>query len=808
MAEKVRVGVVGCGAICGAYFKMAPSFPILEIAACADLEMEKARARAAEFGIPRVLTPEELLRDDGIDLVLNLTVPKAHAPVALQALEHGKHTYHEKPFAVTRAEGEAVLAQAAATGLRVGCAPDTFLGAGIQTARKLLDDGAVGRPLAFTAFMMCPGHESWHPNPEFYYEAGGGPMFDMGPYYLTALLNLLGPVRRLSGLASIAIPERTIASAPKRGKKIAVETPDHICGALEFENGAVGTIVTSFAVTHPEYDRKFPITVYGTEGALKVPDPNGFDGEVRIRRAEDGEWREAPHAYVKGYGRAVGVADMAHALRSGRPHRARAEQAFTVLDLMQGFLESSAEGRAVTPSLPYERPRRCRPISPSASWTISTGAGHRFDASGVRLRGADVVRRPGSCLAPQREPRREPRLARCPIRRRPQGLRRQAREELRKQRPDFGQERVARREVRDEGSQVLPPVGARLSDELLREEVVEGSVGDSAVGALPCHEVRQQGGVEEVVGLGQDAPEVVVVTRPRPVPTSPGEFLLRLQQGPQLLRKDFFQPVAAELGRELLVVAVPEGETGRFQQHGLVVGNFDLDLAVRLRLPGELEPGFEGVLPTRVRTLLRVSHHSHGHLPEAVHAPDRLLQRRADGCFHLVPTRGVYGGEVEVLGEPVGLEVELLQRRSALEHQGFCEHRMERDRGEGVAERIVLLDDGLEDPGPAHLRPDPLFQRPDHPSVGAEGGRCLQPGRQRGDVRRAGPVVRLYSLAPGAVRLSMIIHRLSHFPWLVRVGSRTRYPEIGSSSSGAETSSETSRCSKAHPSRFATEPFP
>ncbi len=356
MPEAVRVGVVGCGAISAAYFRMAAGFPILRMDACADLDPEKARARAEEFGVPRVLSVEALLADPDIDIVLNLTVPRVHAPIALAALEAGKHTFHEKPFGVTRAEGQAILRAAAERGLRVGCAPDTFMGAGIQTARKAVDDGLIGRPVAFTAFMMGRGHESWHPSPEFYYEPGGGPMFDMGPYYLTALLNLLGPVRKVSGMASIAIPERTITSEPKRGKKITVETPDHIAGTLEFAGGAVGTLVTSFAVPHPVYDRQFPITLYGTEGALKVPDPNTFDGEVQVRRLDDAEWRTLPHAFVKGYGRAVGLADMAHALRSGRPHRAGAEQAYTVLDLMQGFLDSAAQDRSVAPELPYERP--------------------------------------------------------------------------------------------------------------------------------------------------------------------------------------------------------------------------------------------------------------------------------------------------------------------------------------------------------------------------------------------------------------------------------------------------------------------
>jgi predicted dehydrogenase len=356
MADRVRIGVVGCGAISGNYLTNAKNLPILEMAACADIDMDKARACAGKFSIPKACTVKELMADESIEMVLNLTVPKAHAPIALQALAHGKHTYHEKPFAVTRAEGKRVLKAAQAKGLRVGCAPDTFMGAGIQTTRKLIDEGAIGRPVAFTALMLCGGHEGWHPNPEFYYEVGGGPMFDMGPYFLTALLNLLGPVKRITGSATIAIPDRTIGSQPKTGKKIVVETPDHICGTMEFENGTIGTIVTSFAVRHPDYDWKLPIIIYGTEGAIRVPDPNGFDGVPQLRRGAEQPWQEVPHTFLKGYGRSVGLADMAHALRSGRAHRASAEQAFTVLDLMQGFLDSSRKGRACTPVLRYERP--------------------------------------------------------------------------------------------------------------------------------------------------------------------------------------------------------------------------------------------------------------------------------------------------------------------------------------------------------------------------------------------------------------------------------------------------------------------
>jgi predicted dehydrogenase len=356
VSEKVRVGVVGCGAISPAYFKMARQLPVLEMAACADLNRAAAEARAAEFEVPRVCAVEELLADPSIEIVLNLTVPKAHAPVSLQAIASGKHVYCEKPLATTRAEGEAVLAAARARGVRVGCAPDTFMGAGIQTARQRVDEGAIGRPVAFTAFMLCPGHESWHPNPAFYYEIGGGPMFDMGPYYLTALLNLLGPVRRISGATTVAIPDRIITSQPRHGERIPVETPDHLCGTMEFENGAAGTIMTSFATRFPTYDGRFPITLYGTEGTLKVPDPNGFDGPVQLRRAGEEEWQEVEPAFVKGYGRAVGLADMGQAIRSGRPHRASGDQGFAVLDLMQGFLDSSEQGRHYQPVARYERP--------------------------------------------------------------------------------------------------------------------------------------------------------------------------------------------------------------------------------------------------------------------------------------------------------------------------------------------------------------------------------------------------------------------------------------------------------------------
>jgi predicted dehydrogenase len=354
--EPVRIGLVGCGAISGAYLAGARSFPVLRVVACADISRDAAERKAAQFGVPRVLAVDELLRDENVDVVLNLTVPTAHAEVALRALEAGKHTYSEKPLAVTREDGRRILDLAAARGLRVGCAPDTFLGAGIQTARELVSHGAIGRPVAFTAFYLSRGHESWHPNPDFYYRRGGGPMFDMGPYYLTALLNLLGSVRRLTGTATVTQPTRHISSAPRFGQFIRVETPDHVCGTLDFDSGTSGVIVQTFATHYPQYDATHPITVYGTDGALKVPDPNEFDGPVLIRRAGDADWREAPHTFARGYGRSVGLADMAHAIRSGRPHRASGELAYAVLDVMQGFFDSSESGAAYHPDGAFERP--------------------------------------------------------------------------------------------------------------------------------------------------------------------------------------------------------------------------------------------------------------------------------------------------------------------------------------------------------------------------------------------------------------------------------------------------------------------
>ncbi len=352
--QAAKVGVIGCGNISGIYLQAGRRFEMLEIVACADLDMDKAKAQAEEFGIPRACTPEELLADPDIEIVMNLTTPDAHGAVGLAALGAGKNVHNEKPLAVTREDGRRMLDEAQERGLRVGGAPDTFMGGGHQTCRKLIDDGAIGEPVAAVAFMLCHGHESWHPNPEFFYKPGGGPMFDMGPYYLTALVNMMGPVRRVTGSTRITFPERLITSQPKSGTVIEVETPTHFAGVMDFECGAVATIITSFDVWASELPL---IQVYGTEGSLSVPDPNAFGGKVRLWRSRDEGWQEMPltHGYTDN-SRGIGVADMAYGLRSGRPHRPSGELAYHVLDVMHAFLDASESGEHVELESTCSRP--------------------------------------------------------------------------------------------------------------------------------------------------------------------------------------------------------------------------------------------------------------------------------------------------------------------------------------------------------------------------------------------------------------------------------------------------------------------
>ncbi len=342
--EKMDVGIIGCGNISRTYMENIPKFAGLRLKACADIDLDRAISRAQEFSIPHAYSVEQLLADPTIRIVVNLTIPAAHAEVCLQALHAGKHVHVEKPLAVTREEGRDILELAKRKGLLVGCAPDTFLGGGLQTCRKLLDDGVIGTPVAATAFMMSGGHESWHPAPEFYYELGGGPMFDMGPYYLTSLIALLGPIERVTSSAKISFAERMITSQPKYGQMITVKTPTHIAGVIDFKQGAIATLVTSFDIKAGTHLPN--IEIYGTEGTLRVPDPNGFGGKIELLRKGSNEWEliSLTHPFADN-SRGVGVADIARTLRTGEPQRSSGRLAYHVLEAMHGFHDASLEGK-------------------------------------------------------------------------------------------------------------------------------------------------------------------------------------------------------------------------------------------------------------------------------------------------------------------------------------------------------------------------------------------------------------------------------------------------------------------------------
>ena len=351
---RFNVGIIGCGNISGIYCKRIKEFKILNLLACADIDRPKAEAKATEFAIPRVLVPDALIKDPDIDIVLNLTVPKAHFPIARRAIAAGKHVYNEKPLSIALKDGKALIELARNKRVLVGCAPDTFLGAGLQTCRKLIDDGAIGRPIGATAFMTGRGPEGWHPSPEFFYEKGGGPMLDMGPYYITALVNLLGPVARVCSSSKISFKQRTITSQPKYGKVMNVVTPTHIQAVLDFKSGASATIVTSFDVWAAELPR---IEIYGEKGTLSVPDPNGFAGAVRLWTPATREWKEVPHSHGHGDNfRGIGLADLAYAVRDKRPNRASGSLALHVLEIMHAAINAGRLGKYLTLTTTCKQP--------------------------------------------------------------------------------------------------------------------------------------------------------------------------------------------------------------------------------------------------------------------------------------------------------------------------------------------------------------------------------------------------------------------------------------------------------------------
>jgi predicted dehydrogenase len=367
VGQPVNVGVVGCGAISAQYFQTIDRLPQVRLVAVADLDLGRAREAVRPYAGVDVLSVTELMADPRVDVVLNLTVPAAHAEVALAAIAAGKQVYCEKPLAATAADAERILRAAEDARVRVGCAPDTVLGTGTQTARKAIDDGLIGRPVAATATMMTPGHERWHPNPDFYYVPGGGPLLDMGPYYITSLVTMLGPVTTVIGAANRTRAKRTIGSGPRRGEEIPVTVDTHVTGVLVHASGALSTLVMSFDAAATKAPH---IEVHGEQGSLVVPNPNHFDGPVQVSRIGEEGWRDLPVSagYLEA-GRGVGLADFA-ATPAGQEPRAGGALAFHVLDVMESLLASAHSGAAVTIASTCERPRPVPvPTSPGdMSW--------------------------------------------------------------------------------------------------------------------------------------------------------------------------------------------------------------------------------------------------------------------------------------------------------------------------------------------------------------------------------------------------------------------------------------------------------
>jgi predicted dehydrogenase len=358
------VGIIGCGNISAAYLRLGPLFKGLEIRAVADVNPDAAKARAKEFGV-RAETVDGLLAAKDIDMIVNLTVPDAHFKVTRAILNAGKHAYSEKPFVLTLAEGEELRAICAAKGLRVGSAPDTFLGGAHQAARAAIDAGKIGQITAGTAHVMNHGMEAWHPNPDFFFLPGGGPMLDLGPYYVTNLIQLIGPVKRVGALTSSASATRTIASKPRKGETIPVKTPTNIHALLEFVNGATITLSTSWDIwAH----RHANMELYGTEGSIFVPDPNWFSGTVEVagRDGKIKQLKQAAHPFgvpnqenhgvMKANYRTAGLADMAAAINAGRPHRCSLELALHAVEVMTACLKSGETGQFVTMTTTCERP--------------------------------------------------------------------------------------------------------------------------------------------------------------------------------------------------------------------------------------------------------------------------------------------------------------------------------------------------------------------------------------------------------------------------------------------------------------------
>ncbi|MGW5329690.1 Gfo/Idh/MocA family protein [Streptomyces sp. NPDC004014] len=346
----VGVAVIGCGVISEQYLTNLTAFPDLRVLMCADLDEERARTRAKEYGVPLWGGVADALAHPDVELVVNLTVPAAHAEVALAAIHAGKHVWNEKPLTADSESARGLLTAAAAAGVRVGCAPDTVLGAGVQTALRLIGSGAIGEPLTALSLMQTPGPESWHPSPEFLFRAGGGPLYDMGPYYLTALVNVFGPVHRVSAVATRSRARRVIGSGPRAGTEFDVTVPTHVSALLEFADARTATAVFSFE--SPQLRLGF-VEITGTNATLVLPDPNHFDGATRI---EDGGPSRAEKATGVSAGRGSGVLDMARAVRAGVPHRASGELALHVLDVMEAITTAADASKFIAVTSRFTSP--------------------------------------------------------------------------------------------------------------------------------------------------------------------------------------------------------------------------------------------------------------------------------------------------------------------------------------------------------------------------------------------------------------------------------------------------------------------
>jgi len=348
----LNVGIIGVGKISEQYLANFPSFPGLRLVAVADLNQERARQVAEEYGV-RALSVDALLTDPEVDAVLNLTIPAAHVEIGTRALQAGKHVFAEKPLGLTPAEATPMVELAEKLGLRLGSAPDTVLGTGIQTARQTLDSGIIGEPIAAQVQWTAPGHERWHPAPDFYYQPGGGPLLDMGPYYLSALIHFFGSVTRVTGIATRSSRVRTIETGPRAGTPLPVSIDTHVSALLEHANGVTSTVTVSFEVWK---SRASKFEVYGTEGTISVPDPNTFSDAVEAA-IRDQDWKRVPDS--AGYidtGRGVGLADMADAITENRPHRASGRLALHVLEIMDAILRSSREKAVIEIESTAERP--------------------------------------------------------------------------------------------------------------------------------------------------------------------------------------------------------------------------------------------------------------------------------------------------------------------------------------------------------------------------------------------------------------------------------------------------------------------